>query len=98
MFSVYTKAVVMLVFTFYSGAICGPKKTSSLLDEDDEESEGKESLLPDSMEKTSAALPVSVAAHIPKSVRMQTTNQNLLPAVFITHSITLELFSHYVFT
>nr|XP_022316194.1 amino acid transporter AVT3A-like isoform X2 [Crassostrea virginica] len=54
------------IFLFSEGAICGPrKKSSSLLDE---ESEGKESLLPDSSDKSFTALPISVAAHIPKSV------------------------------
>lgn len=39
-----------------------------LSEEDEEEAEGKESLLPDASDKSYTALPVSVAAHIPKSV------------------------------
>ncbi|XP_062612262.1 uncharacterized protein LOC134274037 [Saccostrea cucullata] len=66
------------IFLFSEGACCGPKKKTSFLDE---EGDGKESLLPDSSDKTSAALPISVAAHIPKSV--PTWRRNVLRMLIV---------------
>ncbi|XP_061169104.1 uncharacterized protein LOC133178388, partial [Saccostrea echinata] len=68
------------IFLFSEGACCGPKKKNSLLD-DDEEEDGKESLLPDSSDKTSAVLPISVAAHISKSV--PTWRRNVLRMLIV---------------
>ena len=49
-----------------SGRICGPKKKKGLLEDAEDEVNDNISLLP----KAAVDLPVSIAAHIPKSVSL----------------------------
>lgn len=79
------------IFLFSEGALCGPKKRSSSLlsEEDEEEAEGKESLLPDASDKSYTALPVSVAAHIPKSV--PAWKRNILRMLIVLSSTGLAI-------